>query len=78
MRAFLTRFAALVRGVLCGFDRLFFCGTLRNLSHVDGLRHYLWVHRIPFKDFADHSLEVTARLEEASLRQARELGREVR
>ncbi len=78
MRAFLTRFAALVRGVLCGFDRLFFCGTLRNLSHAGGLRHYLWVHRIPYKDFAAHSLQVTARLEEASLRQARQLAREVR
>jgi hypothetical protein len=78
MRSFLTRFAALVRGVLSGFDRLFFCGTLRNLSHCRGLQHYLWVHRIPYKDFADHSLEVTARLEAASLRQARQRGREIR
>jgi hypothetical protein len=78
MTAFLTRFAALVRGVLCGFDRLFFCGTLRNLAHCRGLQHYLWAHRIPYKDFAAHSLEVTARLEEASLRQAKHLGREIR
>jgi hypothetical protein len=78
MRAFLTRFAALVRGVLSGFDRLFLCGTLRRIAHPRGLQHYLWVHRIPYKDFAAHSQEVTARLEEASLRQARQLGREVR
>ena len=71
MHSFLTRFAVLVRGVLSGFDRLFFCGTLRNLAHCRGLQHYLWAHRIPYKDFAAHSLEVTARLEEASLRQAR-------
>ncbi len=25
-----------------------------------GLQHYLWEHRIPYKDFAAHSLEVTA------------------
>jgi hypothetical protein len=78
MHAFLTKFAAVVRGVLSGFDRLFFCGTLRALSHPRGLQHYLWAHRIPYKDFAAHSLEVTARLEEASLRQARRLGREIR
>ncbi len=78
MHSFLTRFAAVVRGVLSGFDRLFFCGTLRNLAHTRGLQHYLWAHRIPYKDFASHSLEVTARLEETSLRQARQLGREIR
>jgi hypothetical protein len=78
MTSFLARFATLVCGVLHGFDRLFFCGTLRNLAHPRGLQHYLWAHRIPYKDFAAHSLEVTARLEEASLRQARQLGREIR
>jgi hypothetical protein len=78
MRAFLSKFAAVVRGVLCGFDRLLFCGTLRNLAHIRGLQSYLWFNRIPFKDFAAHSLEMTARLEEASLRQARQLGREIR
>jgi hypothetical protein len=78
MLSFLTKFVAVVRGVLHGFDRLFLCGTLRNLAHTRGLQHYLWAHRIPYKDFAAHSLQVTARLEEASLRQARQLGREIR
>jgi hypothetical protein len=78
MLSFLTQFAAVVRGVLSGFDRLFFCGTLRALSYPKGLQHYLWENRIPFKDFAAHSQEVTARLEAASLQQARQLGREIR
>jgi len=78
MTSFLARFAAVVRGVLSGFDRLFFCGTLRNLAHPRGLQNYLWAHRIPYKDFAVHSQQVTDRLEEASLQQARLLGREVR
>jgi len=78
MLSFLTKFAALVRGVLSGLDRLFLRGTLRGLSHPKGLQRYLWAQRIPYKDFAAHSLEVTARLEEASLRQARQLGREIR
>lgn len=78
MLSFLTKFAAVVRGVLCGFDRLFLSGTMRHLAHPRGLQHYLWAQRIPYKDFAAHSLEVSARLEEASLRQARALGREIR
>jgi len=78
MLPFLTRFASLVRGVLSGFDRLFFTGTLRALSHTRGLQRYLWYRGIPYKGFADHSLDITKRLEQASLRQAQRLGREVR
>jgi hypothetical protein len=78
MQTFLNRFGSVVLGILSGFDRLFFRGTLRNLAYAQGLQHYLWANRIPFKDFAAHSEEVTARLEEASLRQARALNREVR
>jgi hypothetical protein len=43
-----------------------------------GLQSYLWANRILLKDFAAHSLDITSRLEEASLRQAREHGREIR
>jgi hypothetical protein len=78
MLSFLARFASSVCGVLSGFDRLFFCGSLRSISYVKGLHNYLWFRRIPFKDFAAHSEEVTARLEEASLQQARQQGREIR
>jgi hypothetical protein len=78
MQAFLSRFAALVTGVLCGFDRLFFRASLRNLTRPFGLQNYLWANRIPFKEFAQHSAAVTDRLEAASLRQAQQLGREVR
>jgi hypothetical protein len=78
MRSFLSRFGSLVRGVLSGFDRLFLCGTLRNLAHCRGLQHYLWAQSVLYKDFADHSLQVTAQLQEASLRHAKKLGREIR
>lgn len=78
MRTFLARFAGLVTGVLCGFDRLFLRGSLWNLTRPYGLQNYLWVNRIPFKDFAQHSQEVTARLQDASERLARQLGREIR
>jgi hypothetical protein len=78
MTSFLRKFNQLVLGVLNGFDRLFFRGTLRNLAYREGLQHYLWANRIPYKDFASHSQAVTKRLEEASLQQAREEHREIR
>ena len=78
MRTFLAKFAALVTGTLCGFDRLVFRGSLRNLAYVRGMRNYLWHNRVLMKDFAEHSEKITTRLEETSLRHAQELGREVR
>ncbi|HEV3444818.1 MAG TPA: hypothetical protein VG099_09255 [Gemmataceae bacterium] len=78
MHTFLTRFAGLVTGVLCGFDRLFFRASLRNLIRPYGLQNYLWANRILFKDFGQHSKKVTARLVASSLGLAQQLGREVR
>jgi hypothetical protein len=78
MQAFLRKFSHVVRGVLNGFDRLVFRGTLRKLSYCHGLQNYLWANRIPFKDFHSHSQAVTEQLEEASQRHARETGREIR
>jgi hypothetical protein len=77
MHAFLQRFGAVVLGVLSGFDRLFFRGTLRNLSYAEGLQHYLWANDIPYKGFRNHSLAVTERLMDASLQHARELERPI-
>jgi len=78
MLSFLTKFAGVVRGVLCGFDRLFLRGTLRHLTYGAGLHKYLWANRILLKDFAAHSQQVTQRLQAASLQLAQQQGREVR
>jgi hypothetical protein len=78
MKAFLDKFAGVVRGFLNGFDRLVFRGTLRNLSYPEGLQHYLWRTRVLHKDFKQHSETVTGQLEEASLRHAQETGRPIR
>jgi|ERR1022692_418098 hypothetical protein len=78
MHSFLSRFASLVSGVLCGFDRLSLCGSLRRITYQLGLQNYLWAQRVPFKDFDEHSEKVTAQLEEASLQHARQQGREIR
>jgi hypothetical protein len=79
MNSFLQKFASgILLGVLSGFDRLLFCGTLRNLSYAAGLQHYLWANGIPFKHFAEHSQEITARLIDASQQAAVDGHREIR
>src|ERR1700730_18421194 len=78
MKSFLAKCGAAVLGVLNGFDRLCFRGTLRNLAYPQGLQHYLWAKRIPFKDFDRHSKKVTQQVVEASLRHAQETAREIR
>ncbi len=67
MLSFLARFAALVRGGIleAASDRLFFCGSLPvSFGPIAaGLAALpLGNTAIPYKDFAAHSLEVTARL----------------
>lgn len=78
MHTFLNKFASLVTGVLCGFDRLFLAGSLRRIAFPLGLQGYLFFNRILYKDFAEHSEKITARLEQASLHHAKQLGREIR
>ena len=78
MRSFLSKFASLISGVLSGIDRLALVGRLRGISYRQGLQNYLWANRVLYKDFAQHSAQVSAQLEEASLRLAREKGREIR
>jgi hypothetical protein len=54
VKNFLQKFSQKVTGVLAGFDRLVFKGTLRQLAHVEGMKSYLSVRGILLKDFGDH------------------------
>jgi hypothetical protein len=51
MWRFMERHAAAVVGVLSGFDRVLFRGTLRSLSYLKGFDTFLNVHRVLYKDF---------------------------
>jgi hypothetical protein len=78
VNAFDSTFASVTSGTLSGFDRLVFRGSLRSICYPLGLGSFLWANGIPFKDFGAYSQGVTERLTEASLREAQQLGREVR
>ena len=52
MERFLERHRDHVTGVLSGFDRVLFRGTLRSLSYLNGLEAFLATYRILYKNFA--------------------------
>ena len=51
MERFLERHQSRVFGVVTGFDRIIFRGTLRSISYVEGLEQFVGFHRILYKDF---------------------------
>lgn len=75
MHEFIAKHRDKITGTLSGFDRLVFRGTLRTICFPDGMWHYLHANDVLFKDFGSHVEHVSERLKDASLREARELGR---
>lgn len=65
MNRFTAKYADRLAGVLSGFDRLLFRGTLRRLSYVEGLKSYLWERKVLLKDFGAHAQAVTERVKQA-------------
>lgn len=77
MDAFIRRYAGKIIGVLRGFDRLVFRGTLRSLAVLGGMKYFLWHRQVLLKDFGRYAEAATRRLKEASLGVAEAAGRPV-
>jgi len=77
MNEFIARYAGQLNGVLSGFDRLVFRGTL-GLNHEAGLRGYLWANHLGLKDFGAHAERVSKQVKEASLAAMEGVGRPFR
>lgn len=78
MQQFIDKYRDEIAGVLSGFDRLIFRGSLRRLNygHWDrqleamvavGMEQYLWRNGILFKHYADHVKRVSERVKKACL-----------
>jgi hypothetical protein len=72
---FIQRYGDRVIGVLSGFDRLLFQGTLRSISYVEALNRFLSVHHILYKDFATFVQRCTAQIERHAKAVAHRAGR---
>jgi hypothetical protein len=77
MNSFVQRHASSVIGVLSGFDRLLFRGTLRMLATAKGLMGYLWSTQTLLKDFGPWSAQLTERVREESEQMVRKAGRPI-
>lgn len=77
MNSFIHKHQPDVIGVLSGFDRLVFRGTLRALSYVDGMARFLSAMGVLLKDFGAFAETVSQRVKQASLAAAERAGRPV-
>jgi hypothetical protein len=72
---FVQRYGSVVVGVLSGFDRLLFQGTLRSISYVKALEKFLQAHHILYKDFAAFAQSCTDQIERHARAVAQRAGR---
>lgn len=62
MKEFLQRHDERIIGVLSGFDRVLFQGTLRSISYVESLDAFLGVKGILYKDFGAFAEDCSERI----------------
>jgi len=62
MKSFLARHASKIKGVLHGFDRIRFRGTLRWLAYKEGLMKWLSRRSVLLKDFKEYAMSLTEQM----------------
>jgi len=77
MHEFIVKYGEKMQGVVSGFDRLVFRGTLRVINYAEGMHAYLCRKQVWLGDFAQHVQAVSERLKASSLVQAQKLGRTI-
>lgn len=70
MNDFIPRHQSEIAGMLSGFDRVLFRGTLRSLYALPVMDSYLASKRVLYKDFGRHAEQVSERLKRAALERA--------
>ncbi len=78
MERFLARFRSFVTGVLSGFDRLVFRGSLLPLIRRGGMYFFLEAAEVRLLGFKDFVIATSEQVKNASLAEAREFDRPVR
>ncbi len=72
MNGLVQMFAGIVKGVLSGFDRIVFKGSLLQLMYEEGARRFLWNRGVLNKDYKDWMLEQTGKLVDDAVQYAAE------
>jgi len=76
--AFVSKFGRYVTGILSGFDRLRFHGTLRMLFQPEVMEIYLLRRGVLLKDFKPFALKLTAQVKQLAIDTATAAGRPMR
>jgi len=77
MKSFLQRHKDKILGVLSGFDRIRFRGSLRGLSYVGGVANWLSSAGLLLKDFVPCAEQLTKHLRQQTEQFAQDAGRSV-
>lgn len=77
MKRFIQQHADQISGVLSGFDRMRFRGTLRWLAHAGGMRGFLNHIGVLLKDFKTYVQAATHQIREATQQVAEAHGKEI-
>jgi hypothetical protein len=88
MQQFIDKYGKQIQGVVSGFDRLVFRGSLRGLNYgywdqnlqaavAIGMEQYLWHNQILFKDYLDHVKRVSQQVKRESEKVFEQQGRAV-
>lgn len=75
MKRFLERHGDRITGTLSGFDRMLFRGSLRSITHVNGLRIFLYSQHVLMKDFGSYVLKLSEQVVEHAKELACKAGR---
>jgi len=75
MQGFLTRHDSDVVGVLHGFDRVLFRGTLRSISYLSGMDAWLASQRVLYKNFGTFAEAISQRVRDHARQFAEKHGR---
>src|ERR1700687_5194068 len=78
MDSFVQRHQENVIGMLSGFDRVLFRGTLRSISYGDGLDRFLGAVGVKYKDFGVFAQGLSERIKNHAEAYAKSAGRPYR
>jgi hypothetical protein len=67
LQQFIAKFEKEIQGVMSGFDRVLFRGSLRRLNHSKGMKWYLAENNILCKQYEDHVKTVSQKVKKAAL-----------
>jgi len=78
MERFVERHQSRIVGVLSGFDRVLFRGTLRSICHLTGMDLFLSSQKVLYKDFGAYVNKLSEQLRDHAATMAQRAGRPLR